>query len=109
VLWFTVWTVLVVGTLVGAFFLGRRLWRSGLALGRELARAGQAWEQLAARLAELQALAAENRVDTGPTVLAERGPLVERRAALREERAARRAERERRHWRTRQSWRAYWE
>ncbi|NKY39628.1 hypothetical protein [Cellulomonas septica] len=107
-LWFTVWTVLVVGTLVGAFFLGRRLWRSGLALGRELAKAGQTWEQLGDRLAELQALAEQNRVDTGPTVLTPRGPLVERRAALREERTARRAAREQRHWRTRESWRAYW-
>lgn len=107
-LWFSVWSVLVVGTLVGAFFLGRRLWRSGLALGRELANAAQTWEQLADRLAELQALAAEHPVDTGPTVLSPRGPLVERRAALREQRLARRAEREQRHWRTRQSWRAYW-
>ncbi|MDC7122709.1 hypothetical protein OMK64_14320 [Cellulomonas fimi] len=107
-LWFTVWTVLVVGTLAGAFVLGRRLWRSGLALGRELARAGQTWEQLSDRLAELQALAAENRVDTGPTVLAPRGPLRERRAVLREERHARRADRAEKHARTRQSWRAYW-
>lgn len=107
-LWFSVWTVLVVGTLVGAFVLGRRLWRSGLALGRELARAGQTWEQLADRLAELQELAAQNRADTGPTVLSPRGPLRERRAQLREERAERRATRAERHWRTRQSWRAYW-
>ncbi|WP_273654704.1 hypothetical protein [Cellulomonas fimi] len=107
-LWFSVWAVLVVGTLVGAFFLGRRLWRSGLELGRALAAAAETWGQLADRLAELQALAAENRVDTGPTVLAPRGPLRERRAALREERVARRAARAERHWRTRQSWRAYW-
>ncbi|MBU4213293.1 MAG: hypothetical protein KJ792_01400 [Actinobacteria bacterium] len=52
-MWWAVWTVLVVGTLVGAFFLGRSLWRRSVALGHELARAGRAAEQLSDRVAEL--------------------------------------------------------
>ena len=38
-LWFTVWTVLVLGTLAGAFFLLRDLYRKGKALTVELGRA----------------------------------------------------------------------
>jgi hypothetical protein len=55
VIWWFVWTVLVVGTIAGAFFLGRSLWRRSVALGRELARAGRTAEQLSDRVAELQA------------------------------------------------------
>lgn len=106
-LWFTVWSVLVAGTLVGAFFLGRRLWRSGVALGRELAVAARTWESHADRLEELQDLAARQPA-TGPSVLADRAPLLARREALREERRARRDARDERHDRTRQSWQAYW-
>ena len=34
-LWTIVWVVLVVATVVGAFFLGRQLWRQGVALAHE--------------------------------------------------------------------------
>lgn len=54
-LWFTIWLVLVLATVVGAFFLGRRLWRSGKALAAELGRAAE----VTARLEELQAGLAE--------------------------------------------------
>jgi len=58
-LWFTVWTVLVVTTLVGAFFLVRHVYRSGKALLAEL----EAATALTARFAEqaeiLSAAAAE--------------------------------------------------
>lgn len=49
-LWFSVWFVLVVGTLLGAFLLGRRLWRSGRDLLHELEKASE----LLARLETLQ-------------------------------------------------------
>ncbi|MBU4336258.1 MAG: hypothetical protein KJ548_06765 [Actinobacteria bacterium] len=52
-IWWVVWTVLVAATLVGAFLLGRSLWRRSVALGHELARAGRAAEQLSDRVAEL--------------------------------------------------------
>ena len=105
-LWFSVWTVLVLATLGGAFLLGRRLWRSSVALGRELARAADVTAQLAERVDELQAAAATR--DTGPTLFADRDALRARRAALREAAAGRRAEREQRHVATRLRWQAYW-
>ena len=48
-LWFSVWTVLVLATLVGAFLLGRSLWRSSVALLHELSRAADVTAQLAER------------------------------------------------------------
>ena len=77
-LWFSVWTVLVLATLGGAFLLGRSLWRSAVALGRELSRAADVTAQLAERVDELQAA------------------------------AGRRADREQRHVATRLRWQAYW-
>lgn len=107
-LWFTVWTVLVVGTLVGAFFLGRRLWRSGVALGRELGVAAQTWDVLARRLDELRSLAEDRAGETRPTVLADRDVLRERLDDVRAARDVRRFARAERHRRTWQGWRAYW-
>jgi hypothetical protein len=106
VLWFSVWTILVLATLAGAFLLGRRLWRSALALGRELSRAADVASQLADRVDELQA--ARAAVETGPTLFAEPEPLRERLAQLRAATAERRAVREDRHGETRLRWRAYW-
>ncbi|GIG20335.1 hypothetical protein Cch01nite_10590 [Cellulomonas chitinilytica] len=105
-LWFSVWTVLVVGTLTGAFFLGRRLWRSATALAAELGRAAGAAQELADRVEELR-LAAEVR-DTGPTVLADVVTVRRRYDAVRAAAHARRAERAERHGRTWASWGAYW-
>ena len=107
VLWFSVWTVLVLATLGGAFLLGRSLWRSAVALGHELSRAADVAAQLAERVDELQA-AARRRRDTGPTLFADRAVLRARLDALREAAAGRRAEREQRHVATRLRWQAYW-
>jgi len=106
VLWFSVWTLLVLATLAGAFLLGRRLWRSALALGRELSRAADVASQLADRVDELQA--ARGPVDTGPTLFADPEPLRARLAELRAAAAGRRAEREDRRTATRLRWAAYW-
>lgn len=105
-LWFSVWTVLVVGTLVGAVLLGRRLWRSAVAAGRELARAGEVLGELEAAVARLEA-AAQERPPVRPTLLADPAPLRARVEELRAARGRRREERAVRHARTAQSWRRY--
>ncbi|WP_028046361.1 hypothetical protein [Cellulomonas sp. URHE0023] len=107
-LWFSVWTVLVLATLVGAFFVGRRLWRSGVALAKELGRAAEVAERLAVRVEELQAAQAALRPDTGPTVFADPGEVYDRYAELRVAAAGRRAARADRREATRRTWRAYW-
>ncbi|KRD45136.1 hypothetical protein ASE38_14200 [Cellulomonas sp. Root930] len=105
-LWFTVWTVLVLATLGGAFLLGRRLWRSAVALGRELSRAAEVAAQLADRVDELQAAAGTR--ETGPTLFADRDLLRARLAEVRAGAAGRKVEREERRAATRLRWRAYW-
>jgi len=102
------WSVIVVGTLVGAFFLGRRLWRSLVGLGRELARAGEVTAQLADRAAELADLAAQQRPATGPTLFADRDELRDTVRDLRREREGRWAERAQRHADVARTWRRYW-
>jgi hypothetical protein len=57
VLWFTVWTVLVLATLVGAFWLGRDLWRKGKALFAELQQLGDLVGQMADQADRLTAQA----------------------------------------------------
>lgn len=97
-LWFTVWTVLVLGALGGAFLLGRRLWRSLVALGEELTRASDVAAQVSERAAELEALARAAQTSTGPALGADADALrerVERLRAQRRERAAARRERHR--------------
>jgi len=104
-LWFAVWTVLVVGTLLGAFFLGRDLWRKGAALLSELGHAGDALGRLG------DATAQSAGADSVPPI---RAQLFDDRTALRarvdelrterRERALRRAER---HVATYAHWRAY--
>ena len=104
-LWFAVWTVLVVGTLVGAFFLGRDLWRKAAALLSELGRAADALGRLGDATAEA----------AGPDgALPPRAQLFDDRAALRSrvdelhtarrERSLRRSER---HVATFARWRAF--
>jgi hypothetical protein len=105
VLWFTVWTVLVLATLAGAFWLGRDLWRKGRALLAELERAGQVVGELAERAdaltAAAQAQPLHHDVLTDPDV--HRARL----GALRAARALRRAERQLRHTATFARWHAY--
>lgn len=107
-LWFTVWAVLVGGTLVGAFFLGRRLWRSALGLGRALGRAGTVAGELADRADELARAAAERRPDTAATLFGDAELLRADVRRLRDERALRRAERERELLDVAHGWRSYW-
>jgi len=92
-IWWLTWSVLVVGTLVGAFFLGRSLWRRGVALGRELSRAGEVAGQLSDRVGELEA-ARSARTWVHPLLADEddragwRSGLAERRTARRDRRHA---------------------
>ena len=105
-LWFSVWTVLVLATLGGAFLLGRSLWRSSVALLHELSRAADVTAQLAERIDELQEAAGTR--DTGPTLFADRDLLRARLAEVRAGAAGRKVEREERRAATRLRWRAYW-
>ncbi|ADG74765.1 conserved hypothetical protein [Cellulomonas flavigena DSM 20109] len=96
-LWFTVWTVLVVATLGGAFLLGRRLWRSVVALGAELARAGDVAQQVSERAAQLEALARAEQTVSGPALGADADALRDRVEQLRAQRRERAALRRARH------------
>jgi hypothetical protein len=106
VLWFTVWTVLVLATLAGAFWLGRNLWRKGKALLAEVERAGRVAGELAERADALTAAAQAQPLHHD--LLGDPDVQRERLAVLRAARAARRAERELRHAVTFSRWRAIW-
>jgi biopolymer transport protein ExbB/TolQ len=100
--WVVVWVVLVLGTLVGAFFLGRDLWRRARALVRELERASQVLGELAEHASTLAEQAQE----------AERAARAAREAVLlpEPEQARARVRRERRRARdraVRETWKAY--
>ena len=105
-LWFTVWTLLVLGTLTGAFFLGRDLWRKATALGAELHRASDAVAQLSEKAAALaEATADVERARA--TLFDEKEPLRERLAQGRRAAAERASVRAARHQETFARWRAY--
>ena len=106
-MWFALWSSLVVATLVGAFYLGRRLWRSVVALGRELARAAEAASALAARADQLAELATQGRPETSATLFADRDQLRAAVWRLRGERRERRAARVERHAAVARGWRTY--
>lgn len=55
-IWFAVWTVLVLATIAGAVLLGLRLWRSGKALLTQLETTGQVMDRLQTRIEELEAV-----------------------------------------------------
>ena len=106
--WVVVWPVLVVGTLVGAFFLGRDLWRRGVRLGHAVSGASDAVTRLSAHADEL-ADAARDAHPVPPVAL------VRDTEGLRADLAAARAARDRRlderHARYRQvmaRWRDIW-
>jgi hypothetical protein len=93
VIWFAVWTVLVLATIAGAVLLGLRLWRSGKALLKQLEATGEVMDRLQTRVEELEAARGPEPVFT-PSLLAteeqrERWRTV--RQANRDTRAARRA------------------
>jgi hypothetical protein len=104
VLWFTVWTVLVVGMLVGAFWLGRDLWRKARALLAELGRASD----VLARLGETAAGRAETAHEpVWAQLFGDRAPLRARVQELRRERGERAERGAERHLVTFARWRAY--
>lgn len=102
-LWFTVWTVLVVGTLVGAFLLGRDLWRKARALLVELERASEVMTRLADRAAELAERPPAHPV--APVDLTD--PSAARARLAREATARRREARAARHAAVYARWRAF--
>lgn len=104
-LWFSVWTVLVVGSLVGAFFLLRHLYRSGKALAVELGRASDAMAAVADRTAELTA-AAEARSVPAPVELSDPEPARRRRGEALAVKARRKEARAARHEETYRRWSA---
>lgn len=93
-LWFTVWSVLVVGALVGAFFLLRHVYRSGKALLVALEELSGVLERLETRA---EALAGTIGTVPAPVELEDAGPARERMAAARLIRAGRLARRAERH------------
>ena len=106
-MWFWVWSALVVGTLVGAFFLARHLWRSVRGLGRELARASQVAGEMSARADELSRQLAEAQPSTAPTLFDDPVVLRERVDLLRAQKAERREERRRRDEQVWSRWRRF--
>jgi len=93
VLWFTVWTVLAVGTVAGAFVLLRDLYRKGKALALELERAADVFDAVADRAEALQAVASQ----PAPVELLDPEPARLRMAEARLRRLARRLRRQDRH------------
>ncbi|MBM7819927.1 hypothetical protein JOE63_002404 [Cellulosimicrobium cellulans] len=106
-MWFWVWTLLVVGTLVGAIFLARHLWRSVKGLGRELSRASQVAADMSARADELSRALEEAQPSTAPTLFDDPVVLQERVDLLRAERAERRVQRRRRDEQVWSRWRRF--
>ena len=104
-LWVTVWTLLVLGTLLGAFFLGRHLYRSGRALIAELGVAGERLGALAERIAVLEDAEPEHPVRPAriDDLAAARSRWDEAGAV----RAARRLRRRLRYQRTYERWRSF--
>jgi hypothetical protein len=103
-MWWAIWSVLVVGALVGAFFLGRALWRQGLALARAAGEASHAVGQASARIADAVERAQANPPDTSPTLFDDPTVLRERVTERRQARAARADARRDRWWATARGW-----
>jgi len=97
-----VWVLLVVAALVGAAWLARSLWRSGIGLVREAGRAGQTLGSVGERAA--QAAAGSVPPDTSPTLFDDPDELRGRVAEVRRRRAERSAARWARQERTARQW-----
>ena len=104
-LWFTLWSVLVLATLGGAFLLGRSLWRTVRALGGELRRTGDELAAMSERVDRLTAAAAAEPVSHD--LFGERDAHRAHLRDLRDARSARAELRRERHARTVAGWRAY--
>ena len=103
-MWWLIWGVIVVGTLVGAFFLLRDLWRKAVTLGRALAEAAESFSAASQRIADAVEAAQATAPDTSPTLFDDPVELRERVTALREAKAGRAAARRARHWATARTW-----
>lgn len=103
-MWWAIWSVLVVGTLVGAFFLARDLWRKAVALGRALGDASRAVGEASARIGDAVEQAAGDPVDIGPTLFDDVVTLRERVVVQRVARAERAGARRERQLTTARTW-----
>ncbi|RXR24855.1 hypothetical protein EQW78_06980 [Oerskovia turbata] len=106
-MWFIVWSVLVVGTLVGAFFLGRDLWRKARALLSQMSESALVMDRFAQRTDEVTAALAASQASTAPTLFDDPVLLHERVEELRAQRAERRAQRRTRNQVTWDRWRRF--
>lgn len=102
-LWFILWAVLVIGTLAGAFLLGRDLYRKGTGLVQELERAAEVLDAVADRSEALQAAATQ----PAPVELVDPEPARLRMAEARLRRLARRLRRHDRHAGVYARWQSY--
>jgi biopolymer transport protein ExbB/TolQ len=109
--WWVVWTVLVLAAVVGAVLLGRDLWRRFRALVAELRRAEEVLGRLAEHASTLaeQAQAAERaaRAAREAVLLPEPEEARDTWDRVRAEAAVRRERRRERNAETRRAWRAY--
>jgi hypothetical protein len=107
-MWFWVWTLLIVGSLVGAFFLARYLWRSAKGLMEELARASARIAESSDRLQELSDRARESATThAGPSLFDDVTIHYQRVNAQRVARAGRKEARRARHVVTWQKWKHF--
>ncbi|MEU4364879.1 hypothetical protein [Promicromonospora sp. NPDC023987] len=108
-MWFWVWTLLIVGSLVGAFFLARYLWRSAMGLMEELGRASRRIGESADRLQKLsdQAREAATSQHAGPSLFDDVTIHYQRAHAQRAARGVRKDARRARHVVTWQKWKHF--
>lgn len=108
-MWFWMWTLLIVGTLVGAFFLARSLWRSARGLLEELGRASARIGESSDRLQELsdRAREAASTQHAGPSLFDDVTIHYQRVNAQRTARAGRKEARRARHVVTWQKWKHF--
>lgn len=104
-LWFSVWTLLVVGTLIGAFFLGRYVYRSGRLLLSEVGRASELLGELADKTDALAAAAPAHPVRA--VALGDHDEARRRWDEAGTARTARRDRRRRRYQATYERWRSF--
>lgn len=105
-LWFILWTVLVLGTGLGAYRLGLSLWRKVQDLAAAAAEASDALGRLADQVDALTE-AADRSDPVRAQLFEDRHVLREQLAGLRRAAAGRRAVRQLRHQETYARWRAY--
>jgi hypothetical protein len=103
-LWFTVWTLLVLGALATFALLGRDLWRKGRRFMTEAGRAAELLETLETQVAELEGTLPLS--SPAPVELQDPGPAHERRALALVDRERRRRARAARHESTYRRWRS---